>query len=89
MSYRFIWKKIASKAIGSAIAKGLMAINKEEIWDQIARTESLSTEHVVQLKQDIDARLNEVEAAGRKERELVKQVVAELVGQVLKGGKGS
>lgn len=86
MSYRFIWKKIASKAVGSAVAKVLLAVNTEQLWEQLARTESLSSEQVAQLKVDINARLEEVEQGGQKERELILQVVQDLVSRLIKGG---
>lgn len=88
MSYRFIWKKIASKAVGSAVAKALLTVNTEEMWQRLARTESLSEEQVEQLQKDIDARLQDVEEAGRNERDLVMQVAMDLASRLLKGRGG-
>jgi len=84
MSYRFLWKRIASKAIGSAVAKALLSMNREELWDRVASTEQLSAENVLKLREEIEQRLKEVEEQGTKERELVGQVVNELVGELLK-----
>jgi len=88
MSYRFIWKKIASKALSSTVARGLLAINSHDLWDKIASTESLSPEQVARLRTEIDETLKRVEASGRQERDLVGQVLKELVGQIVKGGRG-
>jgi len=88
MAYRFLWKQIASKALGSAVAKALLSINRDQLWDKLARTESLSTENVLRLREEIQATLGEVELRGRKERELVGQVVNELLLGILKRGGG-
>jgi len=88
MSYRFIWKKIASKALSSAVAKGLLTINRQDLWEQVARTESLTPQQIEKLRGEIDEALRKVEAAGRQERDLVVKAARELVAQVIKGVKG-
>ncbi len=87
MAYRFIWKQIASKALGSAVAHTLLTVNRDELWDKLARTESLSTENVLRLREEIEATLAQVEIRGRKERELVTQVINELLVGLLKRGR--
>jgi hypothetical protein len=84
MSYRFLWKHIASKAIGSAVAKALLNMNQEQLWDRMASTDSLSEESVQRLRTEVQERLREVEEQGVKERALVGQVFDELVGEMLK-----
>ena len=84
MSYRFLWKHIASKAIGSAVAKALRNINQEQLWDRLSGTDSLSKEDVRRLREEIEERLREVEGQGVKERALMGQVFDELVGEMLK-----
>jgi len=86
MSYRFLWKQIASKALGSAVAKGLLSMNRDQLWERMVRTETFSTEHVLRLRHEIEGRLEEVEATGRRERELMGEVVLELVRELLKRG---
>jgi hypothetical protein len=89
MAYRFLWKQIASKALGSAIAKALLTVNRDEMWDRLARTDSLPSEHVLRVRQEVEATLHQVELKGRKEREMVSQVLAEVLKGFLKGGKES
>lgn len=84
MSYRFLWKHIASKAIGSAVAKALLNMNQEQLWDRLSGTDSLSKEDVRRLREEIEERLREVEGQGVKERALMGQVFDELVGEMLK-----
>jgi len=89
MSYRFLWKQIASKAISSAVARALLALNREELWDHMARTETFSREHVLRLREEVEETLKQVEARGRDERELVGRVVHELVRELLRKGGGT
>jgi hypothetical protein len=89
MSYRFLWKQIASKAISSAIARALLSVKGEELWERLARTESFSPESVLRLREELEVRLHEVQEQGEKERELVRKVVDELLAEFLKRGRGS
>jgi predicted nucleic acid-binding Zn-ribbon protein len=86
MSYRFLWKQIASKAISSAMAKALLSMNTAELWERMARTESFSAEQVQRLREEVEARLREVQQQGEKERELVSRVVDELAREFLRRG---
>lgn len=88
MSYRFLWKQIASKAIGSALARAMLSINTDELWERMAGNESFSKERLATLRQEIEARLLEVSQQGEKERELVGHVASELVREFLKRGGG-
>jgi hypothetical protein len=88
MSYRFLWKQIASRALSSAVAKALLALDREELWRHVSRTEKFTPEQMEKLKADIEKRLSEVEEGGRKERDLIAQVVHELVSGIIRpGGK--
>jgi hypothetical protein len=88
MSYRFLWKQIASKAISSALAKTMLTLNTDELWERMANSESFSDEKLGELRKEIVSRLHEVEEQGNKERELVGQVAAELVKEFLRRGMG-
>lgn len=88
MSYRFLWKQIVSKALGSAMARGLLALNSDELWARVGRAETFSPEQLEKLRADIEARLNEVAEQGAQERELVSKVIDEMIASALrrKGG---
>ena len=88
MSYRFLWKQIASKAISSALARALLTVNSEELWERLARMESFSPDSVLRLREELEVRLKEVQQQGEKERELVRKVVDELLHEFLKRGGG-
>ncbi|MBM4352218.1 MAG: hypothetical protein FJ109_00235 [Deltaproteobacteria bacterium] len=88
MSYRFLWKQIASRALSSAVAKALLTLDRDELWKRLSRTEKFTPEQMEKLRADIEARLSEVEESGRKERDLIAQVMHELVSGIIKpGGK--
>ncbi len=88
MSYRFLWKQVASKAISSALARTMLSLNTDELWERMATSESFPDEKLATLRKEIEARLHEVEEQGNKERELVSQVASELVREFLKRGMG-
>jgi len=88
MSYRFLWKQIASKAISSAMAKAMLSMNTDDLWERMANNESFSEDKLSTLRQEIETRLHEVQEQGDKERELVSQVASELLRGILKRGMG-
>ncbi len=88
MSYRFLWKQIASKAIGSAMASAMLSINTDDLWERMAGDETFSKERLAILRQEVEARLLEVSQQGAKERELVSHVASELVREFLRRGSG-
>ncbi len=88
MSYRFLWKQIASRALSSAVAKALLTLDRDDLWKHLSRTEKFTPEQMDQLRADIEKRLRDVEESGRKERDLIGQVVQELLSGLIKpGGK--
>jgi cytochrome P450 len=88
MSYRFLWKQVASKALSSAMAKGLLAMNSDELWERVGRNQSFSPEQLATLRSDIEERLQEVLEQGSQERELVAQVAESLMMGLLRRGGG-
>jgi hypothetical protein len=86
MSYRFLWKQIASKALSSALARSLLAIDTDALWEKAVRTQAIPPEQMAKLKEEIGQVLRDVEARGKQERELVTQVLKELAAQIMKGG---
>lgn len=88
MSYRFLWKQIASKAIGSTLAKAMLSMNTDDLWERMASSDSMPEEELASLRQDIEARLRQVQEQGEKEREMVAQVASELMRELLKRGMG-
>jgi len=63
-------------------------MDREELWNYALKSESLSKEQVLKFREEMEATLRDVEEKGRKERELVGQVVQELVKHFMKRGGG-
>ena len=86
MSYRFVWKRIASGAVSSTAAKVLLSLNRDELWERLARIDRFTPEQIARVRGDIERTLTQVESAGRQERELLALVAKELLRQVWRGG---
>ncbi len=88
MSYRFLWKQIASKALSSAMAKGLLAVNSDDLWERVGRGEKFTPEQLKTLRSEIEERLQEVLEQGSQERELLAQVAESLIRGLMRRGGG-
>ncbi len=87
MSYRFVIKRIASRALSSAVAQGLLKLDTDALWDRFVRGEKLPLEQLETLKADVEETLRTVEARGRQEREMMMEALKELANQILRGGR--
>lgn len=86
MSYRFLWKRVAAKAIASGMAQALLSLDLDRWWERAASSQAITPEQAASLKEEVKARLEEVASQGEKERELIGKVVEELVRELLKRG---
>ncbi|GEM_PF-6274372 len=84
MPYRYLVKHLVSRALGSYMASGLRSLSQDAFWERLEAGKYLSHEQMAQIRRDVEASLGEAEARGKNERELIEELLKEILVRIIR-----